>query len=272
MRLAYRIVDVFTETPLAGNQLAVFTDAAELPAELMQRLAREMNYPETTFVIGRGAGSAQVRIFTPGTELPFAGHPTLGTAAVLCEAGRVVLELGVGPVPVEVERTPYGARCELSAPPARKLDAPPAESLAAALGLTARDLDPSLPAEVWSCGNAFAFVPLRSRELVARARCPREELPGLVGVMPFALPAALEAHARVFCPGAGVPEDPATGSANAPFAAYLHAHGRLAEGAKLVTRQGVEMLRPSRLEARMLAGRPHVAGGVVFVAEGVITL
>ena len=276
MRLPFHLVDVFTEVALAGNQLGVFPDAASLDAGTMQRLARELNFSESTFVIGRSQGRARVRIFTPETELPFAGHPSLGTAAVVLgrgASGRITLELGVGEVPVDVAARPFGAHCELTAVPAKKLDGIDAKSLAAALGLTVSDLDPALPAEVWSCGNAFAFVPLRSREAVAALRCPREELPGgLVGIMPFALPAALEAHARVFCPGAGVPEDPATGSANAPFAAYLHAHGRLAEGATMVTAQGVEMGRPSRLEARIVDGRARVAGGVVFVAEGLVSI
>ncbi len=273
MRLEFQIVDVFTDVPLAGNQLGVFPDAAELDGATMQRLARELNFSESTFVISRSEGRARVRIFTPEVELPFAGHPSLGTAAVLVpEGGNLVLELGVGDVPVEVQRTAYGARAELTAVPARKLDGPSGESLATAMGLHGRDLDPELPCETWSCGNAFAFVPLRSRELVAATRCPREPIGELVGIMPFALPSALEANARVFCPGAGVPEDPATGSANAPFAAYLHAHGKLAEGATLVTRQGVEMGRPSTLYARMQQGRPHVAGGVVFIAEGRITI
>src|SRR5262249_30373510 len=147
------------------------------------------------------------------------------------------------------------------------------ESLAAALGLHASDLDRSLPAEIWTCGNAFAFAPLASKEAVARARCPAENVPGTIGVMPFARVGSHEVHCRVFCPGAGVPEDPATGSCNAPFAAYLHAHGALREGDRLTTHQGVEMGRPSVLRARMAkdsqgALRPHVAGGVVFLAQG----
>lgn len=272
MRLPFRIVDVFTEVPLAGNQLGVFPEASALDGATMQRLARELNFSETTFVLARSEGRAKVRIFTPETELPFAGHPSLGTAAVLVNSGTIVLELGVGDVPVDVQTTSYGARAELTAVPAKKVDGPGAESLAAALGLGLRDLDASLPAETWSCGNAFAFVPLRSRELVAQATLPRDPLDRLVGIMPFALTDRLAAHARVFCPGAGVPEDPATGSANAPFVAYLHAHGKLAEGERLITRQGIEMGRPSTLEARMIAGRPRVAGGVVFVAEGTLTL
>jgi trans-2,3-dihydro-3-hydroxyanthranilate isomerase len=247
----------------------------------MQRIARELNFSETTFVIGRSEGRAKVRIFTPETELPFAGHPTLGTAAVVlgkgAPAGRIVLELGVGDVPVEVQPTPSGARCELQAPPATGVASLSAEAMVAALGLTASDLDPSLPPEIWTCGNPFAFVPLVSREAVARSRCPSHNVPGTIGVMPFARVGPNEVHCRVFCPGAGVPEDPATGSCNAPFAAYLHEHGALGEGETLTTHQGVEMGRPSLLLARMGKDekgvlRPQVAGGVVFVAEGTMTV
>src|SRR5438128_8421997 len=186
MRLPFRIVDVFTEVPLAGNQLAVFTDAARIPAALMKRIAREMHYSETTFVVGRSQGRAKVRIFTPETELPFAGHPSLGTAAVVQPRGTVILELGVGEVPVDVQPTSFGARCELEAPPAKKLAVLDAGQLAAALGSPASEIDPSLPAEVWTCGNAFAFVPLLTKEAVARTRCPLENVPGTVGIMPFA--------------------------------------------------------------------------------------
>lgn len=281
MKLAFQIVDVFTEVALAGNQLAVFTDAAGIDATLMQRIARETNFSETTFVVGRAAGRAKVRIFTPETELPFAGHPTLGTAAVVlgqgAAAARIVLELGVGDVPVEVVPQPFGSACELEAPEAKKVADLDGGSLAAALGVKARDLDHSLPVQVWSCGNAFAFVPLRTKASVAETRCPAVNVPGTIGVMPFARLSAGEVHARVFCPGAGVPEDPATGSCNAPFAAYLHANGGLDEGARVTTSQGVEMGRPSKLVARLVrdaAGvlRPRVAGGVVFIAEGVLSL
>ena len=281
MRLSFHIVDVFTEVALAGNQLAVFTDAAEVPAPLMQKIARETNFSETTFVIGRSEGRAKVRIFTPETELPFAGHPSLGTAAVVLGKGgpaaKLILELGVGDVPVEVAPAPYGSSCELEAPAAKKLEDKDAGSLAAALDVKARDLDHSLPAQVWSCGNPFVFVPLRTKAAVAETKCPAVNVPGTIGIMPFARLSPTEVHARVFCPGAGVPEDPATGSCNAPFAAYLHANGALEEGAVVGTWQGVEMGRPSRLRARMVRGaggelRPRVAGGVVFVAEGVLTI
>jgi trans-2,3-dihydro-3-hydroxyanthranilate isomerase len=284
MTIPYTLVDVFTETKLAGNQLGVFPDAAALAPELMQKLAREMNFSECTFVVGQGERGPRVRIFTPETEIPFAGHPTLGTAAVLMAArgggdGAIVLELGVGDVPVTVRRTDFGARAELTAPAAAALPcAIGAAELAAAVGLTTADLDGSLPPAIWSSGNPFLLVAARDAATVARARLRLNERPAgwPIGVVLFALDGKA-VHARVFIPGSVVSEDPATGSANAPLVALLHHAGRIGEGEVLVTRQGIEMGRPSRLEARMIrdgagALRPAVAGGVVTVASGAFTL
>jgi trans-2,3-dihydro-3-hydroxyanthranilate isomerase len=304
MTLPYTVVDVFTETPFAGNQLGVFTDAGKLAPEQMQKLAREMSFSECTFVVGQGARGPRVRIFTPEVEIPFAGHPTLGTAAVLVAAsgktdGEIVLELGVGEVPVTVQETSYGARAELLAPAAAALPcAIGAAELAAAVGLTTADLDASLPPAIWSTGNAFIYVAARDTAAVARARLRLLENPAgwPIGIVLFTLDdnrppesakrggeevpsrgEAKNAHARVFIPGSIIFEDPATGSANAPLVAMLHAAGRIGEGEVLVTRQGIEMGRPSRLEARMIrdaAGvlRPAVAGGVVRVASGAFTI
>jgi trans-2,3-dihydro-3-hydroxyanthranilate isomerase len=282
--LPYTVVDVFTETPFTGNQLGVFTDASALGPERMQQLAREMSFSECTFVVGRGARGPRVRIFTPEVEIPFAGHPTLGTAAVLLaasggSAGEIILELGVGDVPVTVQKTAYGARAELLAPVATALPcALGAAELAAAVGLTVADLDAALPPAIWSTGNAFVYVAARDSAAVARARLRLLENPAgwPLGIVLFALDGR-SAHARVFIPGSIIFEDPATGSANAPLVAMLHAAGRIAEGEVLVTRQGIEMGRPSRLEARMIrdgAGvlRPAVAGGVVPVASGIFTI
>jgi trans-2,3-dihydro-3-hydroxyanthranilate isomerase len=284
MTIPYTFVDVFTETALAGNQLAVFTDAATLAPALMQRLAREMNIAESTFVLGHRDGRARVRIFTPEMEIPFAGHPTLGTAAVLVAAsgdgnGDIVLELGVGDVPVTVRKTDYGARAELLAPVAVAQPCPlSVEELAAAVGLTPEALEPALPPATWSTGNAFLMLAVRDSAAVTRARLRLTERPAgwPLGIVLFAL-SGTEVHARVFVPGSVVAEDPATGSANAPLVAFLHAAGRIGEGEVLTTRQGLEIGRPSRLEARMIrdgAGvlRPSVAGGVVRAASGAFTL
>lgn len=284
MPIPYTIVDIFTDTPLTGNQLAVFTDAGALDSALMQRLAREMGFSESTFVVGRGARGPRVRIFTPEMELPFAGHPTLGTAATLVASGGaaegdVILELGVGDVPVQVRRRGAGTRAELIAPAAAELPcAIAAGELAAAVDLAAADLDPTLPPAIWSCGNPFVLVAARDSAAVARARLRLGQNPAgwPLGIVLFALDGA-NAHARVFIPGSVASEDPATGSANAPLVAFLHAAGRIGAGEWLVTRQGVEMGRPSRLEARLVrdeAGRlrPAVAGGVVRVAGGAFDL
>jgi trans-2,3-dihydro-3-hydroxyanthranilate isomerase len=287
IELPYVVVDVFTDTPLTGNQLAVFTDATALSAERMQALAREVNFAESTFFVGDGERGPRVRIFTPEVELPFAGHPTLGTAVTLLSDARfggkrdgaITLELGVGAVPVDVAATDYGARAQLLAPIAKRLPcaiAPP--DLAAAVGLSVVALDTTLPPAIWSCGNAFAFVAVRDSAAVARARLTLAATPAgwPLGIVVFALE-DLQAHARVFIPGSAVPEDPATGSANAPLIAYLHSLGRVREGELLVTRQGIEMKRPSRLEARLVRDgenelRPSVGGGVVTVARGTFML
>ncbi len=276
MRLRYVLVDVFTEHKLQGNQLAVFPEVdATIATAQLQALALELSLSETTFVVGRGERGPRVRIFTPEVELPFAGHPTLGTAAVVSPGQAVTLELNVGPVAVAVATTAYGWRAELTAPPAGKVPlAADAATLAARFGLTAAAVDRSLPAEAWSCGNAFAYLPVVDAAAVARAHISSEP-PAAgepLGVVVFAV-AGAEVHARVFIPGSRVPEDPATGSANAPLCAYLHAHGRLALGQTLTTTQGVEMGRPSRLWARLERDsdgvlRPRVAGGVVRVGEG----
>jgi trans-2,3-dihydro-3-hydroxyanthranilate isomerase len=181
-------------------------------------------------------------------------------------------------VPVSVRATAYGARAELIAPAAAALPcAIGASELAAAVGLTTDALDTTLPPAIWSTGNAFLMLAARDAATVARARLKLTENPAgwPLGIVLFALDAqeGKRVHARVFVPGSVVPEDPATGSANAPLIAFLHASGRIGEGEALVTTQGVEMGRPSRLEARLVrdgAGvlRPAVAGGVVRVAGG----
>jgi trans-2,3-dihydro-3-hydroxyanthranilate isomerase len=278
MRLRYVLVDVFTEHKLQGNQLAVFLDVdPAVPTAQLQALALELSLSETTFVVGRGELGPRVRIFTPEVELPFAGHPTLGTAAVVSPGGPVTLQLNVGPVAVDVAATAYGWRAELTAPPAQRVAlAADGRALAARFGLDEAALDRSLPVEAWSSGNAFALLPVVDAAAVARAHIsPEPPAAGEpLGVVVFAVAVgSAVVHARVFIPGSRVPEDPATGSANAPLCAYLHQHGRLRLGQTLTTTQGVEMGRPSRLWARLERDpdgvlRPRVAGGVVHVGEG----
>jgi trans-2,3-dihydro-3-hydroxyanthranilate isomerase len=268
-------VNVFTDQPFAGNPLAVYPDAGHLDDATMQRIAREMNLSETTFVgppsaEGRAAGCGfRVRIFTPSRELPMAGHPTLGTAFALARDGRidgdrVVFEEGVGPVPVRIERRADRALHFEMEQPAPTFDAPfeDREGLARALGLLPDDLDAALPARVVSCGVPFLMAPLRGLDAAARAR-PQlavwdEALAarGVEGVMCFALEATLpgcEVHARMFAPGLGVGEDPATGSACGPLGAHLLETGALGDGRSLAIRieQGIEMERPSAIDVRV---------------------
>lgn len=302
MHARYFTADVFTDRRFGGNQLAVFPDARDVAPALMASIAREFNYSETTFVLPPDNPDhlAKVRIFTPGGELPFAGHPTVGTAHVLASIGavpltdgetKIVLEEGVGPVPVTI-RGAAGAPefVQLSAAMLPEVGPPPpsAEILAAMLSLSANDvLDDDFAPQAVSCGTPFLFVPLRDHDAVRRARLdlPRWEaaLDGYLTnkVFLFALDAELpgsDVHARMFAPGIGVPEDPATGSAAVALGGYLAARDPRADGTlRWVVEQGIEMGRPSRLEVE--ADKRHgavtaarVGGQTVIVCEGRMTI
>lgn len=269
-RFRYVVCDVFTDVPLAGNQLAVFTDAREIREEQLQRLARETNFSETVFVYPPAAdGHARVRIFTPATEIPFAGHPTLGTAFVLgapLQLGEIRLETGAGVVPVRLERE--GARIvfgrmEQPVPTVEPFDR--GDELQAALGVESQ-----LPVELYDNGVPHVYVALRTREQVAGLRPPLERLAelGRVGVNCFAGDGAAW-QTRMFAPVLGVAEDPATGSAAGPLALHLARHGRIAFGDEIEIRQGDEVGRPSTLYA--CAHSPEwieVGGAAVVVARG----
>src|SRR4029453_16654426 len=272
MRLT--IVDVFAERRLAGNQLAVVRDAATLTTAEMQAIALEMNFSETTFVVEEGPSAAKVRIFTPAHELPFAGHPTLGTAWVLASGrGDYTLKLAAGDVKVVFESDGRG----WIAPPMPKLGGTLAREQAAKLvGLKSGDIDANLPIQLADRAPKFVLVPLMSIDLLGRARLDLAAHRTLVaeGLLlrdTFAFCFAPGSHApggdyaaRMFFEANGeVREDPATGSANACLAAYLQAWGRNAA----VVDQGVEMGRPSRLYLEMGA-RLRVGGRVQAVAEG----
>ncbi len=273
MNVRYLTADVFTDTRFGGNQLAIIPDAREISAELMPRIAREFNYSETTFVLPPDdpRHTAKVRIFTPGGELAFAGHPTIGTAHALASIGtvrltgdetRIVLEEGVGPVPVVIRA--QGGRptfAQLTAAKTPEVGPPPPsrERLATMLALATDDvLDDDMTSEALSCGTPFLFVPLRDRAAVARAR-PRVELfeSTLAGyvtqhVFVFALDAEHAGHhvrARMFAPSLGVPEDPATGSACVALGGYLASRDPRADGTfRWTVEQGFEMGRPSLLD------------------------
>ena len=278
MNHPYVLVDVFTDRPFSGNALAVFPDARGLSEARMQAVARELNLSETTFV-----SENRVRIFTPEAELSFAGHPTLGTAAVLHGDGADgvhTLQLIVGPVPVNLQRTPYGLRAELTAPPAHLRAAPyTPEALSTRVGLSVDALEPALPPVLGSCGTEFLLLGVRSRQHVSQARLMSSEPLSrkTLGLMVFAVEQRAAVHARVFIPGSSVSEDPATGSAHAPLVAYLLEQGFLTEDERLIGSQGLEMGRPSRIESRMVRQidgslRPHVAGGVVRIGTGALEL
>jgi trans-2,3-dihydro-3-hydroxyanthranilate isomerase len=272
----YVIADVFTDRPLEGNQLAVFTDARELPEERLQPLARELNLSETVFVYpGAAGGHAKIRIFTPTTEVPFAGHPTLGSAFVLggpLQLEEIRLETGAGVIPVRLERE--GARITFGwmtqpVPTVAAYEA--AADLLAALGVEGS----TLPIELYDNGLQHVFVALRSEEEVAALEPDMSalaRLPDVLGVNCFA-GSGTRWKTRMFAPGGGVPEDPATGSAAGPLACHLVRHELVEPDTEVQISQGAEIRRPSTLYARV-AGSPEkiekveVGGSAIIVARG----
>ncbi|MBL1067826.1 PhzF family phenazine biosynthesis protein [Streptomyces sp. 7-21] len=282
MRYRFVLADVFTDQPFGGNQLAVFPDARGLPESAMAALAREFNFSEITFVLPPQdeAHTCRVRIFTPAGELPFAGHPTVGTAAVLAAEGtpgpRLLLEEGVGVVPVDVSGG--FARLTVSAPFQTTGERPPAEALAAALSVAPGDI-----ADTWygGVGLRFCYVRLTSRAAVDRVEWAGPPPAGWASdVYVFAgdFRSGGELYARSFVPGAGITEDPATGSACAGLVASLAHRSGLADGAyTLRVEQGVRMGRPSRIAATAQArgGRytgASVGGDTVIVGEGTLSV
>ncbi|HTU72209.1 MAG TPA: PhzF family phenazine biosynthesis protein [Trebonia sp.] len=277
----FLIADVFTGAPLEGNQLGIFPDARGLSPELMQRATREMNFSETVFFLppdDPATADARVRIFTPARELPFAGHPTLGSAWVLGELlgqDTVTLHLGAGLVPVRLERDPATGQVtfgRMSQPiPEQAGPFPQARELLTALG--AVQADGALPVEVYVNGPVNVYVELASEAEVVALSPDMQRLAALpVNVSCFALTQA-GVTTRVFAPALGVTEDPATGSAAGPLAVHLARHGRIAFGQEVEVRQGAQVGRPSVLYARADAAagqleRVLVGGKAVLVARG----
>lgn len=290
--------DVFTKVPFGGNQLAVVPDARGLSDDRMLEIAREFNYSETTFVFppDDARHTRRLRIFTPGGEVPFAGHPTVGTAHVLAEVGelplagpetRIIFEEHVGPVPVMIraeEGRPVFAQLSVAKLPEFGPPTPSRDELARVLSISPDDITEGRwhPQEV-SCGLPFTFVPLRNREAVRRARIRldawEEHLGGKTGemVMVFAMDAEEAGHdvrARMFAPGFSVPEDPATGSACAALGGYLAQRSDASSGTlRWIVEQGYEMGRPSliEIEADVADGAVtavRVGGASVLVARG----
>lgn len=300
MKHRFFTLDVFTERAFGGNQLAVFPDAAAVPENRMLDIAREFNFSETVFVLPpeNPAHARKLRIFTPGAELPFAGHPTVGTAHLLAVTGAVsigegengfVLEEGVGAVPVTV-RVEGGAvtfaRLSVAKVPERSERRLRTGELAEVLSLSPGDFaDDEVGPVAYSCGVPFLFVRLRDVEAVSRAEpnhsaWKRVLAPGgTTELFVFAEGGRLadvDIHGRMFAPGLGVPEDPATGSAVAALAGYLVDLRKPRDGTtKWTVEQGVEMGRPSLLylEADIGGGSisaVRVGGRSVIVTEGVM--
>ena len=272
----YVVADVFTETPLAGNQLAVFTDAREIPDELLQRLAREINFSETVFVYSPEAGGhARMRIFTPSAELPFAGHPTLGTAFVLAgplQVDEIRLETRAGIVPVRLERENGRIVFGRMEQPIPSIEPYPDEAdLLSSLGVDGSEL----PVELYDNGMRHVYVALGSEDAVAGLRpdlARLGDLPPVLGINCFAGSDG-RWKTRMFAPGGGVAEDPATGSAAGPLAVHLARHGRIEFGQEIEISQGAEIGRPSTLYARVDGAvetieRVAVGGSAVIVARG----
>jgi trans-2,3-dihydro-3-hydroxyanthranilate isomerase len=290
--------DVFTNRQFEGNQLAVFPAPGNLPADLMQRIANEMAFSESTFVLPpeRG-GDVRMRIFTPASELPMAGHPTIGTTFALAAEGVIarsreefVFELGVGPVPVALEWGEDGLSFAWMTQPLPQFGSTIEDrsALAGAVGLQPTDLAAGLPIQSVSCGVPFLFVPLATRTAVdalaidARAlgRCCRAA--GLVDLPVFFFTSEPgggdeTVYSRMLAPGFGISEDPATGSASGPLGCYLLRHGAVSsdQALSLLSLQGVGMRRPSRIHISIDSRdgeitRVRVGGEAVSVGEGVL--
>jgi trans-2,3-dihydro-3-hydroxyanthranilate isomerase len=274
------VADVFTDRPLAGNQLAVFTDAREIPEDSLQPLAKEIGFSETVFVYpATGDGHVRLRIFTPAAEMPFAGHPVLGAAFVLggpLQLTEIRLETGAGTVPVALEREgPRIVFGRMSQPIPRVEPFPAAAELLAAL----RVPNSELPVELYDLGIRHVYVALPSEEDVAQLEpdySTLARLAGFVGANCFA-GGGTRWKTRMFAPADGVPEDPATGSAAGPLACHLARHGWISFGDEIEISQGVEIGRPSILYARADGSpdrieRVEVGGSAVVVARGEFSL
>jgi trans-2,3-dihydro-3-hydroxyanthranilate isomerase len=282
-------LDVFTNTPLAGNQLAVITDGDGLSIKKMQAIAREMNLSETVFIQKptNERALARLRIFTTTQELPLAGHPVIGTWFLLAELGvvpaqngavHVLQQTGAGVLPVTIEfKDGHPARVTMTQKAARFFPARvPKNALMQSLGLKLSDLHASLPLEYVSTGIFNLMVPLRGRSVLKKIRMDVHALSRLIsehGTLAycFALGRPGKAFARGMIPWE-LYEDPATGSAGGSLGAYLVRHKKLAAGQRLSITQGVEMGRPSHIQVRVACDRdklvPQVSGTAVRIFEG----
>lgn len=278
--IPFRIVDVFTPRPLAGNQLCVIPEPVELDAEGMQAIALEIGFSETTFVTKSGGDRYAMRIFTPGSELPFAGHPTLGTAFVMVSEGRVTSPatqvVAAGEIPVEVDlATGFAWMTQLPAEFGPAVE--DRELIAGAIGLAVDDLDADLPIGTVSTGLRITIVPVRDAERVRRVvrdeTLTREAVTRSNADCLYLFAVTDEGvTARMFDAEMGIGEDPATGGAAGPLGAYLAEHGLAGAPGPVTIRQGEQVGRPSELHVEVAregdAWRVRVGGGVHVVGRG----
>jgi trans-2,3-dihydro-3-hydroxyanthranilate isomerase len=300
MSLAYLHYDVFTREPLLGNQLAVFTDARGVDTDLMQRLALEMNFAESTFILPaeRRDTDVRMRIFTPRVEMPMAGHPTIGSTFALAEVGiirpgssRLVFGLNIGPVPVDLEWAGEQLRFAWMTQPNPQFGPVVHErsAVASALGLGVEALATDLPIQQISCGVPVLLTPLRDHDAVDRAISDAAAFRRLRAYTGLEMPVYLFAlspvgssqtvYSRMFAPEFGITEDPATGSACGPLGCYLVEHGLVSGDAaqRIVSLQGVAMGRASRIHVAIDGAvgaitRVRVGGEAVLVARGELLL
>jgi trans-2,3-dihydro-3-hydroxyanthranilate isomerase len=301
-RLDYQLVDVFTNRAFGGNPLAVFADAGELPTELMQAIAKELNLSETTFVAPprNAQDDFRVRIFTPASELPMAGHPTVGTAYVLAKQGRIApsetvtkvnFEEGVGTIPVAVSfKDGAPDSIEMQQPlPVFGPRIEDVEKIAGMLSLEAEAIKATgLPVEVVSCGVPFLYVPLKNLEAIRRVRVRLDvwerALRDVVPPEVFVFTQEVEnpgssVHSRMFAPALGIVEDPATGAASGPLGCYLLRHRVVAPAPRveITSEQGIEMNRPSFIKIGIERHdgeitRVHISGQCVLMGGGYFEL
>jgi len=289
--LNYFIVDVFAESKYAGNQLAVFTNIGNLDSQGMQTIAREINYSETTFItsLQEKNGGYEVRIFTTNQELPFAGHPTLGTAYILQQAiiqqpvEKITLNLGVGQIPVTINYN-HGLPewLWMRQNPPMFYSELPGETLAEVLEIDISEIDSRFPIQEVSTGLPFIIVPLKNISGLKQININKNkyfqliantQAKDILAFCPETYHPENNLHVRVFCEYSGIPEDPATGSANGCLAGYLVEHGYFGENPiDIRVEQGYEIGRPSLL---LLQGEKngqgidvHVGGKVILVAKG----
>jgi trans-2,3-dihydro-3-hydroxyanthranilate isomerase len=299
--LRYLHLDVFTAVPFQGNQLAVFPDPGDISTETMQAIAREMAFSESTFIFpAEKGGDIRMRIFTPGEELPMAGHPTIGSTFALAIEGTIargreqfVFELGVGPIPVSLEWDLNGLSFAWMTQPLPEFGAVIEDraGIAAAIGIDAGSVAAGLPVQVVSCGVPFLFVPIATRAAVdavaidrrALARCCAaariDELPVFLFTAERNPTDDATAYSRMLAPGFGIAEDPATGGASGPLGSYL-LHHRVVPvdvAGAILSLQGVAMGRPSRIHVA-IDGEPdritrvRVGGQSVLVGRGELTV